>query len=413
MTDDLLPDGLKVTNVTPGTFERQRQAEEDYETKVRQRDALVAYYETRRTDLKLDDLTVVKRLIGESSRFVTRDIIYAHKDFDLVLDAIYEGRDWAVVSGLNPSGQLHLGHKAMFDVLLWLQRDLGATVYIPITNDETYLAHKAGSLSESAGYAYEDVIPSIIALGFDPAKTKIFVHTDYPPIHKLALSVSRLTTYNTVRALFGWTGSESPGLVYYMGALQFASMLLPQLPEFGGPKPVLIPVGIDQHPYVCLARDVAQKLRIVPPAELVWKFLPGLRSPDTKMSKSDPEHAIFFDDSPDQARRKIRKAYSGGNPLASFHRQFGAIPEVCSAFNLLSYNFLDEDQLAEVRARYAAGEFLTSQVKEMAIDLVCEFLKDHQKAREAARSRVSDYMLTADVPSILANEHPFSPELLG
>ena len=126
----------------------------DHEHKIQLRGDLELYYETKRKEHKLDDTAITKRLIGEPNRLMDRDIIYAHKDFDRVLDASLEGEEWAVVSGLNPSGPLHFGHKAMFDVLLWMQRTFGATVYIPITNDETYLVHKSSSLAESRNIAY-------------------------------------------------------------------------------------------------------------------------------------------------------------------------------------------------------------------------------------------------------------------
>src|SRR4029078_152543 len=105
--------------------------------------------------------------------------------------------------------------------------------------------------------------------------------------------------------------------------LQSSSILLPHRPVFAGPKRVLVPVGIDQHPYISLARDVAHKLRVTPPAEIVWKFLFGRKGPESKMSASDPETAIFLNDSPEAAIRKIKRAYSGGSISKDYHRKHG------------------------------------------------------------------------------------------
>jgi hypothetical protein len=53
--------------------------------------------------------------------------------------------------------------------------------------------------------------------------------------------------------------------MFYRAAVQIAQILLPQYDEFGGPKPTIIPVGIDQHPYILLARDIAEKKGFIPP----------------------------------------------------------------------------------------------------------------------------------------------------
>ena len=257
---------------------------EDYEKKLRQKQEVESYYDDKRMEMALESTERIVNYLEDPGRFFHREILYAHKDFDKILSAIAQEKEWAIVSGLNPSGALHFGHKAMLDVLLWFQQTYGARIFLPITNDESYVVNKAASLRESRQNAYELVIPSIIALGFDPEKTHIFVHTDYPDFSNVAMFLSKYTTYNNVRGLFGWQGSENPGIVYYMGALQMASIIMPQLPEFGGPKPVLVPVGIDQHPYISLSRDIAQRCRLIPPSELIWKFLIGLKGPDNKMS---------------------------------------------------------------------------------------------------------------------------------
>ena len=265
-----------------------RAAEADYEQKLAKGREREAYYEEKRLEQKLDDAERIGRYLEDPGRFFHRKIFYAHKGFESIISAMAKGESWAIVSGTNPSGPLHFGHKAILDALLWFQQTFNVEVYIPITNDESYLVHKAKSLQEARYNAYEYVIPSIIALGFDPKLTKIFVHSDYPDIYNAAIHVTRHTTYNNVRGLFGWTGSENPGVVFHMGASQMASIILPQLPEFGGPKPVLVPVGIDQHPYISLSRDVARKMHLEPPAEILMKFLMELKGPDHKMSASIP-----------------------------------------------------------------------------------------------------------------------------
>jgi tryptophanyl-tRNA synthetase len=374
---------------------------EEHASKLRKKEEIETYYEGKRLEMNLDSTERIIRYLEDPGPFFHRNIAYAHKDFDKVLSAIAGDKEWAIVSGLNPSGALHFGHKAMFDVLLWFQRTFKARIFLPITNDETYVVNKASSLAESRSNAYDLVIPSIIALGFDPNLTHIFVHSDYPDFFNLAMSFSKYTTYNNVRRLFGWTGSENVGMVFYMGALQMASIIMPQLPEFGGPKPVLVPVGIDQHPYVSLSRDVANRLGLVPPSELIWKFLVGLKGPDNKMSSSVPDSTIFLTDTPAQAAKKIRRAYSGGLSSGEMHRKLGGVPEICSVFSLITFNFLTNDEWDQCLLDYRAGKMMTGELKKLAIEHVSEFLERHRQLREEAKSRVDQFVLTTPMKSIL------------
>jgi tryptophanyl-tRNA synthetase len=369
----------------------------DYERKVAQKHEIESYYETKRDELHLNGTERLVKYLDDPGPFFNRQILYAHNGFETILKAIGDETEWAIVSGLNPSGPLHFGHKAMLDVLLWFQKTYRTHVYLPITNDETYVVGKADSLRESRCIAYEFVIPSIVALGFDPQLTHIFVHSDYPTLTNLAMFLSKYTTYNTVRGLFGWSGSENIGTVFYMGALQMASILMPQLPEFGGPKPVLVPVGIDQHPYIALSRDIARRLKLVQPSEIIWKFLMGLKGPDKKMSSSVPDSAIWLTDTPQEAARKIKKAYTGGSSLASVHRERGGIPEVCSVFSLIAFNFLSDDALSALRDDYRSGRVLSGDLKMRAIELVSDFLADHQRAREASKAMIDEFILKTPI----------------
>lgn len=388
--------------MTQGDSKTPRQiAEEDYERKVRQKQEIESYYDDKRQEMGLQSTERIVRYLEDAGPYFHRGILYAHKDFQDVIGAIDEGKEWAIVSGLNPSGPLHFGHKAMLDILLWFQRQFSVHVYLPLTNDESYSVGKAPSLAAARTTAYEDVIPSIIALGFDPKLTHIFVHSDYPDLYNLAMFVGKHTTYNNIRSLFGWSGSENIGTAFYMGAAQMASIIMPQLPEFGGPKTVLVPVGIDQHPYISLTRDVARKLGVAPPAEIIWKFLMSLKGPDEKMSASVPDSSIYLTDTPDAARKKIRRAYSGGSPLAKVQQERGAIPEVCAVASLISYNFLTNEEWDALVEAYRTGKILTKELKDLATALVVDFLEDHKKKRQEAKGRIEEFILRTPIRSVL------------
>ena len=60
-----------------------------------------------------------------------RGVIFGHRNFDEINKIINQNKDFAVVSGMMPSGQMHIGHKMVVDQLKWYQ-DLGAMISLPI-----------------------------------------------------------------------------------------------------------------------------------------------------------------------------------------------------------------------------------------------------------------------------------------
>src|SRR5579872_3835838 len=90
----------------------------------------------------LKDFSTIGRYMHGMNMYIDRGIIAAHLDFEPVTSLIADKKSFTVVSGLNPSSPLHLGHLALFKFLKGLQ-DLGADVIIPLTNDESFIDGKA------------------------------------------------------------------------------------------------------------------------------------------------------------------------------------------------------------------------------------------------------------------------------
>src|SRR3989344_6114207 len=318
---------------------------EEHKMKTALREKEAGYYPRKMEELGLKSLERFLKYHPNPSKFMRLGITYAHRDIESVAEAMAENKPWAVVSGLNPSGPLHFGHKAVFDELLWLQQQ-GAEIFIPITNDESYVVDKSKSMAESRKIAYEHVIPTIIAMGFDSKKTHIFVDSDYPDIYNVAMDLSTKITLNKAFGVFGFKMEDNPGTLFYRSAVQLAQILLPQYEEFGGPKPTLIPVGIDQNPYVLLSRDVAQRKSFVPPSAIFTKFCLGLDGKG-KMSSSRLESSIFLTDDLKIAEKKLKTAYTGGSVIASFQREHGGVPEICPVYTIRTYHFEGDNRVAE------------------------------------------------------------------
>ncbi|HDD69108.1 MAG TPA: tryptophan--tRNA ligase, partial [Candidatus Korarchaeota archaeon] len=235
----------------------------------------------------------------------------------------------------------------------------------------------------------------VIALGFDPDKTKIFLDTDYIGfLYKIALQFAKKITFSTVRATFGLTESSNIGQIFFT-SIQAAPAFIESIIT-GKNVPCLIPLAVDQDPHFRLARDVAPKLGFYKPAILHSKFLPSL-SGGGKMSSSEVMSAIFTTDSPEEVRKKIWNAFTGGRPTIAEQREKGGNPDICPVFHYYAFIFEEDDRaLGERRKRCLSGDLLCGECKEDLIKRVTNFLEEHQRKRERARDIVDKFLLRGE-----------------
>lgn len=94
------------------------------------------------------------------------------------MDRFEQKKPFYLYTGRGPSsGSLHLGHLIPFFFTKALQEAFDVPLVIQMTNDEKFL-WKDLDLEESKKIAIEN-IKDIISVGFDPAKTFIFINTEY------------------------------------------------------------------------------------------------------------------------------------------------------------------------------------------------------------------------------------------
>ena len=175
--------------------------------------------------------------------------------------------------------------------------------------------------------------------------------------------------------------------------MQIAPCFLPS--ELKGKNiPCLIPAAIDQDDYWRPARDVAPKLGFYKPAQIHCKMFPGLQGPEGKMSSSEPTTAVFTTDSPDQVKQKIMKyAYSGGRDTIAEHRKLGGNPDVDVSYQWLTFFEEDDKKLKKIYDDYKSGKLLTGELKQILIEKLNSFLKEHQRKREKAKSQLDKFIL--------------------
>ncbi|MGC8710410.1 MAG: tryptophan--tRNA ligase [Candidatus Micrarchaeia archaeon] len=303
-------------------------------------------------------------------------LIYSHRDFDIFMERLNKGVKSAIVSGLNPSATLHLGHLPVFETNLFFQKKFGTEVFIPLSDDESYVSNKIKTQEEGFNNAIR-LARSLLAFGFEPKNTHFIIDQVYTQIYNLAIKFSRSITLSEVKAVYGYTSDQNIGLHFY-SSVQAAHVALPQTL---GMTNVLVPIGPDEDAHLRVSRDVAAKLGFNKAAVLHVRFLPGLDG-SLKMSKSKG-NAIFLLDAEKEIKKKVMSAFSGGQTSIEEHRKLGGNPDVDISYLYLRYFFLNSKQSKEVYDKYKHGEILSGELKQMLFEHVMKKVAEFHKRYES------------------------------
>uniref|UniRef100_A0A7J2TKL3 Tryptophan--tRNA ligase n=1 Tax=Archaeoglobus fulgidus TaxID=2234 RepID=A0A7J2TKL3_ARCFL len=387
--------------------------------------------------------------VPEPHRLMRRGIIFGHRDYGRIIEAMKGQKEFSVMSGFMPSGEIHFGHKMTMEEIIWHQK-MGAKAFVAIADMEAHLVRGISwEKTREIGMTY---VKSIIALGLEKDAI-IYFQSKNERVKNLAFELSSEVNFSEMRAIYGFSG-ESQISKAIVSLIQSADILQPQLKEFGGPKPVVVPVGADQDPHLRLTRDLASRISVfsferienglrvrsrregmleklegigfdfrkhaghldifgnadeiedeirkievelggyafIPPSSIYHKFTTGLTG--GKMSSSKPESYISLLEKPENASKKIKNALTGGRATAEEQRRLGGEPEKCVIFELYTYHLIEKDEeLEKIREDCICGRILCGQCKKMAEDLLISFLKEHREKMDEAESLIEEYTI--------------------
>lgn len=322
-------------------------------------------------------------------KFIRRGIVFGHRDLDVLLDAKEKGDSFSMMTGIMPSGDFHFGHKSVVDQIMMYQ-EMGASVTITAADIESYNTRDV-SLERAREAVIEQYLKNYVALGIDLDNIDFYFQSLAGNNHLVRSKLfSKYLTQNQVEATYG---DSNPGKIS-SALMQYADIFRPQFPENGGPKPTVVPVGIDQDPHIRLTRDIADKYErqdFVKPSSTYHKFMRGLQG--GKMSSSNPKSYIALTDSVEEAKDKIDSAKTGGRDTIEEHREKGAIVDEDMVFELLRFHLIEDDErLDEIRREYSSGEMLSGEIKQIAKERIEEFLLEHKTKREEVSDKVDQFI---------------------
>jgi tryptophanyl-tRNA synthetase len=244
-----------------------------------------------------------------------------------------------VVSGIQPTGNLHLGNY-LGAIRRWvkLQDEVECLIFLADLHAIT-VYNDPGELKANVN----GMAAALIACGIDPDKTLLFNHARVPAHPEMAWILSctaRMGWLNRMTQFKEKAGKNregsSVGLFAYP-ILQAADVLLYQATH--------VPVGEDQKQHVELMRDIALKFNADYDVDLFTIPEPhigetaarimSLRDGNAKMSKTDPSDMsrINLNDDSDAIAQKIKKAKTDPEPLPDSLEALAGRPE---ALNLVT-----------------------------------------------------------------------------
>jgi tryptophanyl-tRNA synthetase len=313
------------------------------------------------------------------NKYVRRGLIIGHRDLDLFLKQAERGEKISVISGIKPTGIFHLGSKTTAEQMIYFQKKYPKlSLYYSIADLEAYMDN--GQNLETSKKIAIDNVADMLALGMDPERSIVYMQSNALLVSDLAFIFSDDVTVNMLRDIYG----ERRFSLYLSALVQSGDIFVPQTNNFGGPKPVLVPVGADQDPHIRLSRDLAFKHRndfgFYPPASIYHKLIRSL-SGDEKMSKRNPDSMITLSDRKTDIKRKIMAAFTGGRTTVEEQRKLGGEPEKCPVFDLYLYFENDDRVISNVHAECVEGRRLCGECKLEAIKMVSLKLEEHQSRR--------------------------------
>src|SRR5205809_4828463 len=292
-----------------------------------------------------------------------------------------------VVSGMRPTGRLHLGH---------LVGALGNWVPLQDQYDCFYfvadwhaLTSDFADTSQLTSYAYENVADWIGA-GLDPEKSTFFVRSLVPEHAELYLLLSMVVPVPWLERVPTYKEQRETLKDKDLSTIGFLGYPLLQTADVAMYDAQFVPVGEDQVAHLELAREVVRRFNkffgdvLVEPQPLLTTFgrLPGLDG-DKKMSKS-LGNTIHLSETEDEVKKKVMRMYTDpkrvradipgtveGNPVFIYH----------DAFNT------NTAEVNDLKDRYRAGKVGDVEVKTKLASAMNVMLEPMRERRREVMGR--------------------------
>jgi tryptophanyl-tRNA synthetase len=305
-----------------------------------------------------------------------------------------------VLSGIQPSGTLHLGNYfGMMSRMVRYQSENDLFCFIANYHAQTTIP-TAQTLSENTFNATCD----FLALGIDPEISTFWVQSDVPQVTELMWILSSLTSVGSLDRATSYKDKIAQGIKPNAGLYSYPILMAADILLFDAE---LVPVGKDQKQHLEMTRDIATRFNnsfgntlIIPEPDIEkeTQLIPGVDG--KKMSKSYDNTIPIFD-SEKNIRKKIMTIITDAADINEPKDKDTPL------FQLYSL-FLDKQDQSKLSARYDGAGLRYGDVKKELFQRVMDHFQPFREKRASLISRpkeVRDILrLGAKKANIIAEE---------
>lgn len=280
-----------------------------------------------------------------------------------------------VLSGIQPSGSLHIGNYfAMMKRMIESQET--SELFCFIVNYHAMTSLQDGR--ELSANTLEAAI-DFISLGLDPDKCYFWAQSDVPEVTELTWILLCNTSLGLLERSHSYKDKLSRGIVPNVGLFTYPVLMAADILLYSAN---IIPVGRDQKQHVEITRDIALRFNGIygdiftipePKIDDDLATIPGIDG--QKMSKSYGNTINIFEDEK-SLKSKVMKILTDSTPV-----ELSKDPEKCNVFALYRL-FADVQQVDEMRDRYIKGGLGYGEVKKELFYLIWEYFKPFREKRK-------------------------------
>jgi len=280
-----------------------------------------------------------------------------------------------VLSGIQPSGNLHIGNyfgmmKPMID-----HQDRDET-FVFIVN---YHALTSVTDPDSLKEGTLDAALDFLSLGIDPEKSVFWIQSDLPEVTELTWILSTVTPLGLLERCHSYKDKVARGITASHGLFAYPVLMAADILLFQAER---VPVGKDQKQHLEVARDIALRFNHVyghtftlpePEIDLDLSVIPGIDG--NKMSKSYDNTLEIFSDY-ETLKKKIMGIVTDSTPVNQPKN-----PDTCNLFAIYR-PFASSSEIEQLRDRYTSPGLKYSDVKKELLSRVWEYFEPFRKRRQ-------------------------------
>lgn len=285
----------------------------------------------------------------------------------------------SLVSGIKPSGELHIGnYLGMLRNAVALQNSGAYNCFYFVAD---YHALTQTYTPKEKRKEILDLMVDLLAAGLNPERATLFIQSRVPEHANLAWIFNTITSMGDLQRMTAYKEKIAEGHVPNAGLFDYPVLMAADILLY---KPDFVPVGDDQRQHVELTRTIARNFNkrfgktFREPKTIFTKTsrVMSLNNPRKKMSKSLPKGCIFLHDTPDAIQKKIKAAVTDSEKTIGFDaRNRPAIANL-----LLIYAEFKGTEPKTVAEQYQNASY--AEFKQELAKLIIDELQQFRETRE-------------------------------